>query len=102
MGTGLFSTDASLSWKELLAETARNLSVDNAELEAKWIIEEVSGITGQGDYLEKAKPIQLDRLNRLIERRLTGEPLQYVLGRWQFRELDMFVDKRVLIPRLRF
>ena len=99
MGTGLFSTDASLSWKELLAETARNLSVDNAELEAKWIIEEVSGITGQGDYLEKAKPIQLDRLNRLIERRLTGEPLQYVLGRWQFRELDMFVDKRVLIPR---
>ncbi len=99
MGTGLFSTDASLSWKELLAETARKLSVDNAELEAKWIIEEVSGITGQGDYLEKAKPIQLDRLNRLIERRLTGEPLQYVLGRWQFRELDMFVDKRVLIPR---
>ena len=99
MGTGLFSTDASLSWKELLAETARKLSVDNAELEAKWIIEEVSGITGQGDYLEKAKPIQLDRLNRLIERRLTGEPLQYVLGRWQFRELDLFVDDRVLIPR---
>ena len=28
-----------------------------------------------------------------------GEPLQYVLGRWQFRHLDLLVDRRVLIPR---
>ena len=41
----------------------------------------------------------MKRLSKLIARRLTGEPLQYVLGRWQFRELDLFVDDRVLIPR---
>ena len=29
----------------------------------------------------------------------TGEPLQYVLGRWGFRTLDLLVDRRVLIPR---
>jgi release factor glutamine methyltransferase len=28
-----------------------------------------------------------------------GEPLQYVLGHWPFRRLDLFVDRRVLIPR---
>ena len=28
-----------------------------------------------------------------------GEPLQYVLGRWGFRHLDLAVDRRVLIPR---
>jgi release factor glutamine methyltransferase len=28
-----------------------------------------------------------------------GEPLQYVLGRWGFRHLDLMVDRRVLIPR---
>ena len=28
-----------------------------------------------------------------------GEPLQYVLGRWGFRTLDLLVDRRVLIPR---
>jgi release factor glutamine methyltransferase len=28
-----------------------------------------------------------------------GEPLQYVLGRWAFRSLDLMVDRRVLIPR---
>jgi len=28
-----------------------------------------------------------------------GEPLQYVLGRWGFRGLDLAVDRRALIPR---
>ena len=35
----------------------------------------------------------------LVERRLAGEPLQYVLGDWAFRTLDLIVDPRVLIPR---
>jgi len=35
----------------------------------------------------------------MIERRAAGEPLQYVLGSWGFRRLDLFVDARVLIPR---
>jgi len=95
----LFSQDASVSWEELLSETTRRLEGDNAEFEAKWMIEEVSGVTNLHDYQEQAKPIQLKRLSKLIARRLTGEPLQYVLGRWQFRELDLFVDDRVLIPR---
>ncbi len=35
----------------------------------------------------------------LAARRAAGEPLQYVLGRWPFRWLDLDVDPRVLIPR---
>jgi release factor glutamine methyltransferase len=35
----------------------------------------------------------------LCERRLAGEPLQYVLGSWGFHGLDLMVDARVLIPR---
>jgi release factor glutamine methyltransferase len=41
----------------------------------------------------------LPYFRRLVERRAAGEPLQYVLGRWGFRQLDLFVDDRVLIPR---
>ena len=33
------------------------------------------------------------------ERRLAGEPLQYILGHWPFRHCDLDVDARVLIPR---
>lgn len=35
----------------------------------------------------------------MVARRALGEPLQYVLGSWAFRELDLWVDARVLIPR---
>lgn len=35
----------------------------------------------------------------MVERRVRGEPLQYVLGVWGFRRLDLVVDRRVLIPR---
>jgi release factor glutamine methyltransferase len=35
----------------------------------------------------------------MLERRAAGEPLQYALGRWGFRRLDLLVDRRVLIPR---
>jgi release factor glutamine methyltransferase len=39
------------------------------------------------------------RFEAMVERRRTGEPLQYVLGSWSFRSLDLLVDRRVLIPR---
>lgn len=38
-------------------------------------------------------------LEAMVARRLAGEPLQYVLGRWAFRTLDLAVDPRALIPR---
>src|SRR5688500_9147050 len=38
-------------------------------------------------------------VDEMVRRRATGEPLQYVLGRWGFRTLDLLVDRRVLIPR---
>ena len=41
----------------------------------------------------------VERLEAMVARRLQGEPLQYVLGHWSFRTLDLLVDRRVLIPR---
>ena len=39
------------------------------------------------------------QVREMVKRRVAGEPLQYVLGGWEFRGLDLFVDRRVLIPR---
>jgi release factor glutamine methyltransferase len=44
-------------------------------------------------------PAAIDAARRLAARRRAGEPLQYVLGHWAFRTLDLVVDPRVLIPR---
>jgi release factor glutamine methyltransferase len=39
------------------------------------------------------------RFDALLARRQAGEPLQYVLGSWAFRTIELMVDPRVLIPR---
>ena len=36
---------------------------------------------------------------KLIDRRCSGEPLQYILGKWDFYESSFYVGKGVLIPR---
>jgi release factor glutamine methyltransferase len=35
----------------------------------------------------------------MVARRADGEPLQYVMGHWPFRSLELLVDGRALIPR---
>ncbi len=47
----------------------------------------------------KAGAEELERAERLLSERLSGRPLQYVLGRAYFMDLELFVDERVLIPR---
>ena len=67
--------------------------------EARWIVEEAAAdpwpaCTDQ-TVSDRARPFFED----LVSRRAAGEPLQYVLGHWAFRRLDLLVDRRVLIPR---
>jgi release factor glutamine methyltransferase len=40
-----------------------------------------------------------ERAQAMADRRKAGEPLQYVLGSWPFRTIELQVDPRVLIPR---
>jgi release factor glutamine methyltransferase len=42
---------------------------------------------------------QEERLDDLLSRRLSGEPLPYLLGHWEFYGLDFDVTPNVLIPR---
>lgn len=41
----------------------------------------------------------VDALRRGLQRVAKGEPVQYVLGQWDFRSLTLKVDCRALIPR---
>jgi release factor glutamine methyltransferase len=93
------------TWRETRAEVARHLAsagITTADAEARFLVEEVSGYPASewaaiADERPPERP--LARLAPLVERRVGGEPLQYVLGSWSFRGLDLMVDRRVLIPR---
>lgn len=42
---------------------------------------------------------QLEAMRRGLARLVKGEPIQYVLGEWDFRTLTLTCDRRALIPR---
>jgi release factor glutamine methyltransferase len=70
--------------------------------EARWIVERASGYEGVElvtSEHEIAPDVAAGHVDDMVRRRLAGEPLQYVLGRWQFLGHDLLVDVRVLVPR---
>ena len=97
--------EGTVPWRDLWAETTGILEaagIGQANVEARWILEEVSGLEG-GELLagldRPATTRGVAHLDALVARRTAGEPIQYVLGHWAFRSLDLLVDRRVLIPR---
>jgi release factor glutamine methyltransferase len=102
---GAADLEGTISWRELLAEATDALAgagVEQPALEARWIVEEASGLEGAEWLLGLDDPATVRgvaHLDAMVARRTAGEPIQYVLGRWAFRSLDLLVDRRVLIPR---
>lgn len=90
--------DGTISWRQLLAETAAL----HGHPQARWLCEEASGAFGDDFTGLLAEPVterSVTHLDSMLARLVQGEPLQYVLGHWSFRRLDLLVDRRVLIPR---
>ena len=58
--------------------------------EARWLLDELDCVPPGA---RRSRALELAR------RRVEGEPLQYVLGHWPFRTLDLLVDGRALVPR---
>ncbi len=93
------------TWADLRVRATarlRNTVAPAPEIEARWMVERVSGYDGVelvvGEH-EAATAPAIQHLDDMLERRAAGEPLQYVLGRWNFLGLDLMVDRRVLVPR---
>ena len=93
------------TWADLRvrAETRlRDTRASRPDVEARWMVERVSGYDGTELVVNEHEPATApaaQHLDDMLERRAGGEPLQYVLGRWDFLGLDLLVDRRVLVPR---
>lgn len=88
-----------MTWRELWVQAEAALG---SRVEARRIVERASGYDAAALalHLDEAVPVRaVPFMAAMVERRAVGEPLQYVVGRWGFRNLELLVDRRVLIPR---
>lgn len=99
------SADEGTPWRVFAQEGEQRLAdagIPSPEVSVRRIIERAAGFEGTEYALGLSEPATergVGFFDLMLERRLAGEPLQYVLGEWSFRTLDLMVDPRVLIPR---
>ena len=84
------------------ADYLKGKGVEHARLDAEHLLAHALRTTRLQLYLQFDRPLvsaELAAFKPLLQRRAKREPLQYVIGRAAFRELELAVDPRVLIPR---
>ena len=80
----------------------RNHRIENPRLSAELLLARSLNLSREGLYRHLPEPVkepEKEVLEGLIQRRISGEPLQYILGLQEFWSIDFKVDPRVLIPR---
>ncbi len=76
--------------------------VESPRLNAELLLARSLNFSREGLYRNLHSQLQekeKEALEKLIQRRISGEPLQYILGHQEFWSIDFRVDPRVLIPR---
>ena len=90
----------------LLRQTAdelRPVAHEEADIEARELVMHSLGVESRAELAanvnKETNAEQYAKLREYILRRKTGEPLQYILGFWEFMGLRFKTDARALIPR---
>jgi release factor glutamine methyltransferase len=95
--------------REAMAEGKRALKAPSAkalittpELDASLLLAEVSRLSREELITRGEKSLTQDEYKKfleLLERRIGGECIAYILGKKEFRGLEFFVNSSVLVPR---
>lgn len=85
-----------------LEKALRDILKENAAFEAKEIIMSVCGMSTSDWIINRKAEVKEEHVNKVLEmahRRISGEPLQYIIGKAGFMGMDFEVNKNTLIPR---
>lgn len=91
-----------MTLKELFRFCSEKLKFsDSPEFEATCIFEDVLNISKSKIYFDviEVTDEQIKTVESVLNRRKNGEPLQYILGKWDFYDMTFNVGEGVLIPR---
>ncbi|MDX6623244.1 MAG: release factor glutamine methyltransferase [Solirubrobacterales bacterium] len=84
------------------AERIAAAGVEKARGDAETLVADAMGVTPGELSVESAGEIDADvaaAIEERVARRVDREPMAYILGRAPFRNLEIYVDERVLWPR---
>jgi release factor glutamine methyltransferase len=96
---------AAVSVRDVLGDSVaklREARLDTPRLDAELLLAGALGVDRARLVLDARQPVPaaaLERLQRLVERRLAREPVAYILGLRGFRRIELRCDRRALIPR---
>jgi release factor glutamine methyltransferase len=85
--------------KFLTEALTQKLPEDRAKREALEILAHLLRVSPLNVWLKLEEEVPDETLNHILSRRLTGEPLPYILGIAYFFGRPFYVEKEVLIPR---
>lgn len=77
-------------------------NIENSKFEAQSLLQKAFSLDRVGfitHKTDKADENCSQNFLNFIEKRISGEPLQYILGEWSFMGFDFKVGRGVLIPR---
>lgn len=98
-GAGPWTVLRLIRWS---ADYLSEKGVESARLDAEHLLAHALGTSRLQLYLQFDRPLtpdELDLFRPFLRRRAAREPLQYIVGRAAFRELELRTDARALIPR---
>ncbi|TNE46556.1 MAG: peptide chain release factor N(5)-glutamine methyltransferase [Deltaproteobacteria bacterium] len=76
--------------------------IDSPKVTAEWLLADALSCSRMDLFFRYDQPLlpeELAAYKARLKRRSQREPLQYILGEWEFWSLPFYVDSRVLIPR---
>ena len=88
--------------EKLGSQKLRASDKENPDFDARCLLEFVLNLNPTQYLLNRSEEVDsvcAEKFLSLVERRSNGEPLQYVLGKWEFMGLPFYVGEGVLIPR---
>lgn len=89
-------------WLKQAAEALQESGCPDPAIDARWIAEDALGLNASALRFEAQNALpesKLAEMNAFLDRRVQGEPVQYIMKKSDFMGMRFYVDHRVLIPR---